>query len=139
MRHAACTFVACSHHMQQSILSSFGASAKIDVHLANPSGRAHLTIPAADGSGPQTTYIYSSREDISGEVKVTVMGGKKIEHSGVRVELKGVVGECNNTAELTNNNTPNRTGWPHVGATLIRRQPTLPLSLYRTIQRQGPS
>jgi len=38
-----------------------------------------------------TLQVYSSRDEVSGELKVSVLGGKRVEHTGIRIELKGVV------------------------------------------------
>jgi len=35
--------------------------------------------------------VFSSRDEVSGELKVSVLGGKRVEHTGIRIELKGVV------------------------------------------------
>jgi len=35
--------------------------------------------------------VYSTGECIAGEIKLTIMGGKRVEHAGVRVELKGIL------------------------------------------------
>ena len=37
--------------------------------------------------------IYGGNEKVSGRVDVVVPGGKRMEHLGVKVELKGVIGE----------------------------------------------
>jgi vacuolar protein sorting-associated protein 26 len=38
-----------------------------------------------------TLQVFSSRDEVSGELKVSVLGGKRVEHTGIRIELKGVV------------------------------------------------
>ena len=80
---------------QQSLLSSAGfglaAALKLDIALSDTASRAFSTTPGADGGAAVQTFVFSSREDIVGEVKLTVLGGKKVEHAGVRIELKGVV------------------------------------------------
>ncbi len=70
--------------------------------LSDTAGRAHRMVAAADaGAGaaagskaPTPVYIFSSREDVAGEVKINVFGGKRLDHGGIRIELKGVVGAC---------------------------------------------
>lgn len=50
------------------------------------------TIPSPEAGKPATQLlIVSSREDLAGEVKVNVFGGKKLDHTGIRIELKGIV------------------------------------------------
>ena len=87
----------------QSLLTQagfgLGASLKLDVQLGDTAGRLVFTSPSADGGAPLQTFVFSSREDVGGEVKLTVLGGKRVEHAGVRVELKGVV-------ELAGDKTP---------------------------------
>ena len=87
----------------QSLLTQagfgLGASLKLDVQLADTAGRLCFTSPSADGGAPLQTFVFSSREDVAGEVKLTVLGGKRVDHAGVRVELKGVV-------ELAGDKTP---------------------------------
>ena len=61
------------------------------MQLTDTAGRLSFTTPSADGSAPLQTFVFSSREDVAGEVKLAVLGGKRVEHAGVRVELKGVV------------------------------------------------
>jgi len=101
----------------QSLLTQagfgLGASLRLDVQLTETAGRLSLSPgagPEFGGGGgagassssssssssslsapPQPLFVFSSREDVSGEVKLTVLGGKRVEHAGVRVELKGVV------------------------------------------------
>lgn len=50
-------------------------------------------MPGTDGKPPTPVFIYSTKEDVSGEVKINIFGGKKFDHNGIRVELKGVVGK----------------------------------------------
>lgn len=77
----------------------FGPSATLDVVLTNLAGRLSTTPSEEAGAGggggpPPAFHIYSSGEDIVGEARVVVPPGKKLEHVGIRVELKGVIGEC---------------------------------------------
>ncbi len=82
--------------VQQSLL--FGTNATVDVVLADVAGRAHKTIPNAEpGKPPTQLFIFSTKESISGEVKVNVFGGKKLDHAGITVDLKGVVGASGDT------------------------------------------
>jgi vacuolar protein sorting-associated protein 26 len=73
----------------------FGAGAgvtskSLDIVLAGCAGRKFRPSAAA-GSEVAPLYIFSSREAVSGDVKILLQGGKRLEHSGVRIELKGVI------------------------------------------------
>ncbi len=61
--------------------------ASIDISLAEVSGRRFRN--GTDGSLPR--IIVRSGDTISGSVKVCVMGAKRLEHAGVRIELRGVI------------------------------------------------
>jgi hypothetical protein len=77
--------------VQQSLL--FGTNSTVDVVLSDVANRPHKTIPNAEPGKPATLlHIFSSKEDIAGEVKINVFGGKKLDHAGIRIELKGAVG-----------------------------------------------
>ena len=39
-----------------------------------------------------TLYVFSGNETIAGKVYVTPSGGKKLEHTGIKIELIGQVG-----------------------------------------------
>jgi hypothetical protein len=80
---------------QQSLLGGFGTTATVDIVLADAATRPVRTIPSPEAGKPATQLlIVSSREDLAGEVKVNVFGGKKLDHTGIRIELKGIVGAC---------------------------------------------
>jgi hypothetical protein len=88
----------------QALFGAFGPSATLDVALSNTEGRLTLKsdTDAAAGSGgaapaPQAAvqYVYSSFDNVDGEARVIVPAGKKLEHIGIRAEVKGVVGESN--------------------------------------------
>lgn len=84
--------------VQQSLFG-FGPSASAEIALTNVAGRIAKTLESAEGassgSGAPATqhlFVYSNGEDVVGEAKVVVPSGKKVEHLGIKVELKGVVG-----------------------------------------------
>jgi len=84
----------------QALFGAFGPSATLDVALSNTEGRLTLKsdTEAAAGGGaaaaPQAVqYVYSSFDNVDGEARVIVPAGKKLEHIGIRAEVKGVVGE----------------------------------------------
>lgn len=60
--------------------------ATIDISLAEVSGRRFRN--GADGL---PRCIVRSGDTISGSVKVCVMGAKRLDHAGVRIELRGVI------------------------------------------------
>jgi Vacuolar protein sorting-associated protein 26 len=90
-------------------LFGFGPSSSLDVVLTNVDGRLRVEdgavvstpppmTPSAGSSSkealPAPCYIFSSGESIEGEARIDIPAGKKVEHMGIRAELKGVVGEC---------------------------------------------
>ena len=77
--------------MQSLFGSSFAAPATINVDLLGVAGRPHETI-VCDGQPPRSAQVYCSGEDISGDVKIAVQPGKKIEHIGIKAEIKGIAG-----------------------------------------------
>jgi len=75
----------------------------LELSLTNVAGRATLSDDAPAGTaggaggsagGKAPLYVFSAGEKVSGQCNVTVPTGKKVEHLGVKVELKGLVGEC---------------------------------------------
>lgn len=71
-----------------------GFSAPVNIEIAyhaTPERKYRDSVSATTGL-PQRTYIYSNGDDIAGEVKIGVGGGKRLDHLGVKVELKGVIG-----------------------------------------------
>jgi hypothetical protein len=48
---------------------------------------------AGAAASSERLFLFSSGEDIAGEAAIVIPGGKKLEHVGVKVELKGVIGE----------------------------------------------
>ncbi len=55
------------------------------------SDRKMKKVEMVDGP-PQHLYIFEGREPVRGRVRVTLPPGKKLEHLGVKVELKGTIG-----------------------------------------------
>lgn len=71
----------------QGLLSGLtGPTANIDVAFTDVASRLYKQL-----DNHQRLYIFSTGEDVCGEMKITVMGGKRIDHVGIRVELRGVV------------------------------------------------
>jgi Vacuolar protein sorting-associated protein 26 len=67
------------------------AVANIEIHLTDVANRNSVLISGVDGTPPSTCYIFNTGETISGEVKILVLGGKKLESLGVKLELRGEV------------------------------------------------
>jgi hypothetical protein len=77
-------------YLQQSLFgSAFGPNANLDLVLTGVSHRKTVSIEQDDKV--QQLYIYSNGDNVDGELKVHVVSGKKLEHVGIKVELKGVV------------------------------------------------
>jgi vacuolar protein sorting-associated protein 26 len=47
--------------------------------------------PAGAPPGTSHAFVFSSGERISGELRLSVAGGKRLEHAGLKLELKGVL------------------------------------------------
>lgn len=89
----------------QALFGAFsGPSISLDVVLTNVDGRLNTRVEGeaapAGGAGagavaaaPAGMYVYSNGENVEGEARIIVPAGKKLEHVGIRAELKGVVGE----------------------------------------------
>lgn len=80
--------------MQAIFGSAFGAApVNVDIYPSGVADRKFREIAAGATGTPQRCYIYSSGEDIAGDVKVGVGGGRRLDHLGIKIELKGVIGE----------------------------------------------
>ena len=77
--------------MQSFFSSAFAAPVNVDVYLTATGDRRYRDVVAAGTGLPQRQFIYSTGDDIVGDVKVGVAGGRRLEHLGVKIELKGVV------------------------------------------------
>lgn len=47
--------------------------------------------PGSSSTTPVKASVFSNGERISGEIKLLVNGGKRVDHAGVRVEVKGIL------------------------------------------------
>ncbi len=70
----------------------FGASPKVELELSDTADRRMKKVDMVDGPA-QHLHIFDGKEVIRGRVTVTVPPGKKLEHLGVKVELKGTIGK----------------------------------------------
>ncbi len=69
----------------------FGAAPKIELEFTEVTGRKVKKVEMVDGPALML-YQYDSREPLRGRVRVTIPDGKAVEHAGVKVELKGMIG-----------------------------------------------
>ena len=69
----------------------FGSAPKLELELSEVSERKMKKVEMVDGP-PQHLYIFEGREPVRGRVRVTLPAGKKLEHLGIKVELKGTIG-----------------------------------------------
>ena len=87
--------------MQQALFgSAFSTPVTIDIATTNVADRRYRDAVSATSGLPQRVYIYSNGDDISGDVKVGVGGGKRLDHLGIKVELKGIIGMSGYTQRL---------------------------------------
>jgi hypothetical protein len=70
----------------------FGASPKVELELSDTTERRMKKVDMVDGP-PQHLFIFDGKEVLRGSVVITVPPGKKLEHLGIKVELKGSIGE----------------------------------------------
>lgn len=84
----SCESLAYPRSSPQQALFGSTPSVSIGVSWKDAEHRKKTTTPA---TGDTSLYIFESGDDVEGEVKISVPGGKKAEHGGVRIELKGVI------------------------------------------------
>jgi hypothetical protein len=83
-----------AHPLQQALFgSAFSTPVNVEVSFTNVGDRKYRDVLAAASGLPHRVYIFSDGDDVCGDVKVGVGGGKRLDHVGVKVELKGVIGE----------------------------------------------
>ena len=70
----------------------FGGTPKVELELSDVSERKMRKVEMVDGP-PQHLFIFEGKEVIRGRVRVSVPAGKKFEHLGIKVELKGTIGK----------------------------------------------
>lgn len=82
-----------TRHKMQGLLNSLtGPNANIELSFSDSATRKFRKIDAtASASDGAKLLVFHSGEDVAGELKLMVQGGKKIDHIGIRVELHGVV------------------------------------------------
>ncbi len=69
--------------------SLFGPSAKIQVKYADADTRTKATVRV--GERDETHYVFAPGESIVGSVEISTSGGRKLEHTGIELELIGQV------------------------------------------------
>jgi len=72
---------------------SFTTNPTISITLDGQQSRMRKTIKV-QGGDPIELPIYSGQENICGSVDISMPPGKKIEHQGVRIEMIGQTGLC---------------------------------------------
>lgn len=75
----------------QASLFGFGAAPQVDTIIHAIEGRKPRKMDLR-GGGSVAFPVFTSKEPIRGRVTVTVPDGKKMEHLGIKVELKGIIG-----------------------------------------------
>ena len=70
-----------------------GPSAHIDLQVNSIEGRKPKYVDYGEGAAPVACTVFEGDEDITGTVEVHVPAGKALEHQGVVVSLRGVIGE----------------------------------------------
>jgi hypothetical protein len=87
----------CPPRVMQSMFGFGGPAGAIEVVVADSGRKKRMPAraPAAGSEGPPSPLIiFSTGDNVEGEVKVAVPGGKRLEHTGVKIELKGILGTC---------------------------------------------
>lgn len=79
--------------MAQASFFGFGAVPRIEVELYELEGRKTKKVEMLEGP-PQMMPVFGGKERVAGRVHVIVPDGKKMEHLGIKVELKGIIGSC---------------------------------------------
>ncbi len=70
-----------------------GPSAHIDLQVNSVEGRKPKYVDYGEGAAPVACSVFEGEEDITGTVEVHVPAGKSMEHQGIVVSLRGVIGE----------------------------------------------
>lgn len=69
----------------------FGASPELEIELTDEDKRDKVTL-RDDAGNPFQACLFSGQDAVSGTVRVKLPKGKKVEHTGIKVELVGVIG-----------------------------------------------
>ena len=78
---------------QQSLFgSAFASPAVLDVVLTDSTGGRTQETITREGQPPRSAYVFCNGEDITGDVKIAVHPGKRLEHAGIKAEIKGFAG-----------------------------------------------
>lgn len=101
--------------MQALFGSAFSTPVNVDVYpTVGPDRRFREGLAVGTGL-PLRHHIFSAGDDIAGDVKIGVGGGRKLDHSGVKIELKGVIGPSQPSL-APHTDTPSLAGaWTHFG------------------------
>ncbi len=80
--------------MLQSFLFGLGQpSVTLSVSIADVDGRRTKVVESSPGVA-ETLPVFRHDEAVRGSVVVQVQSGKRLEHQGLKIELKGVIGAC---------------------------------------------
>ena len=74
-----------------------GSSATTSINIADAKARATVKVKKQDQTGKhsdqhETLLLFTDGEDVGGTVNVRVNPGKKVDHSGVTLQLVGQIG-----------------------------------------------
>ena len=87
-----------------SMLSSvLGSAARLVVKFSDADTRQTVSVRQPDGRDEEQ-YLFSSTDNITGMVELELQGSRKLEHTGVKVELIGMIEmlqDRSNTYEFT--------------------------------------
>ena len=78
--------------MAQASFFGFGAVPQLELELHGVPDRKPRRVEMLEGPALMLP-VFSGTEKVSGRVKVVLPPGKGLEHLGLKVELKGVIGE----------------------------------------------
>ncbi len=85
--------------LAQASFFGFGAVPHIDIELFGLEDRKSKKVEMLEGP-PQMMPVFGGKERVAGRVHVVVPGGKAMEHLGIKVELKGIIGLYHIVARL---------------------------------------
>lgn len=72
----------------------FSTPVDIDIVLDDGDQRATVDVKADKGGGREKAALYLDGESVRGQVTVRPKDGKRLEHTGIKVQLIGAIGRC---------------------------------------------
>ncbi|KAI9496295.1 vacuolar protein sorting-associated protein 26-domain-containing protein [Zychaea mexicana] len=85
--------------MSVASLFGFSAPADIKIHLTDTEQRKGFDMAVNRSQPRERLQLYFDREPVKGEVKIKVGHGKRLEHSGIRVECVGSIVVFNDSSQ----------------------------------------